>query len=181
MLFSKSIEEPVNGVKRSNPFIDLKYFNVIDGCPPDIMHDFLEGVLVVNFTSMINYLLNNNILKYEEIVKKIETFNYARLDSKNKIPKNIFSNGPNGFKISLTATHCWTLIRIFPLIYGHVLKNDNNYKNFLKLIEIFFLLNDSIYQRFLRKKRKKRIEKEFETDFGLEMIFLAYAIIIIRS
>ena len=56
----------------------------------------LEGVLVVNFTSMINYLLNNNILKYEEIVIKIETFNYARLDSKNKIPKNVFSNGPNG-------------------------------------------------------------------------------------
>lgn len=53
-----------NGVKSDNCFGELESFNVIDGFPPDLMHDFLEGVLVYQFGFMMNSLIKLNISRY---------------------------------------------------------------------------------------------------------------------
>jgi hypothetical protein len=45
----------------------------------------------------------------------------------------------------LTASNFWTLIRIFPLLFGELLKNNIYYKHFLSLVEIFFLLCDTTF------------------------------------
>jgi hypothetical protein len=39
----------------------------------------------------------------------------------------------------------WTLIRIFPIFCGSKLKNNLYYLNFIKLIEIFRILNGDVY------------------------------------
>lgn len=41
--FSQLTKESINGVKSKNCFETLKHFSVVNGFPPDIMHDFLEG------------------------------------------------------------------------------------------------------------------------------------------
>lgn len=141
------LELPQNGVKIDNCFNELLYFNIIDGFPPDLMHDFLEGVLVYNFGFMMNHLNDKNILNFELFEKELNEFKYSRLEKKNTIPKGIFTKfsykTPKGFHLS--ATHFWTLIRIFPLMLGEMLQLNENFLHFLDLCEIFFLLNDSSY------------------------------------
>lgn len=44
---------------------ELKYFNIIDGFPLDLMHDFLEGVLVYNFGMMMKCLIDDQLLSFE--------------------------------------------------------------------------------------------------------------------
>ena len=80
--------------------------------------------------------------------KKLSEFSYSRLDRKNKIPNNIFTkfslNEKRGFHLS--ATHFWTLIRIFPIIFGQKLNGNIYYRHYLDLIEIFFLLNATSFK-----------------------------------
>lgn len=56
------------------------------------------------------------------------------------MPHDLFTDDSikNGFKLS--ASHMWTLIQIFPVMFGDLLKDNKKYKHFTELIEIFRLL-----------------------------------------
>ena len=112
----------------SNCFERLSFFNVINGFPPDLMHDYLEGTLVYNFGFLMNRLIKNNILSFDKFINVLNDFKYERKDKKNKISKNQFTKfaltTPKGFHLS--GTHFWALIRIFLLIFGDLLKNNVN-------------------------------------------------------
>ncbi len=140
-------KDHVNGFKRDTCFKGLKYFHIVDGFPLDIMHDWLEGVLVYAFGDLMNYLVSSKLLSFEKFQTDLNNFTYSRLDAKNKVPTNLFTTHAlatnKGFHLS--ATHFWTLIRIFPIMHGELLCEDIYYKNFLKAIELFFLLNSSAF------------------------------------
>ena len=76
-------------------------------------------------TTLINTLKNLHIFI---------DFEYGRIDGQSKVPYNLFGE-QSSYKIS--ATHMWTLVRIFPKLCGHFLKNCEYYLHFLNLIEIF--------------------------------------------
>jgi len=128
------------GVKSSNCFNTLKHFNVIDGFPPDCMHDFLEGTLPKSFGLLWNILAKKKLTSYAILSEKLNSFKYGRIDKKNKVPA-IFTNRPDDSK-KLSASHFWSFIRILPIIFGEDLKTDDFYNHFIDLIEIFFLIND---------------------------------------
>ena len=54
-----------NGTKNLSCLDQLKYFKSIYGLPPDPMHDVLEGVARVTFSSLINYLKENQHYKID--------------------------------------------------------------------------------------------------------------------
>lgn len=85
-------EKPCRGVKTDSPFNSLQYFKIIESQPPDIMHDFLEGVFVYNFKCMMLKLKEEKILFMDEINEKLIAFQYGRNDKKNQIPSNVFRN-----------------------------------------------------------------------------------------
>lgn len=148
-------------MKADNCFKDLLYFNAIDGCPPDLMHDFLEGVLVYNLGHLMNYLDENKIIKINDFLLELDNFNYSKKDMKNRVPKGLFTEFTlkydKGFHLS--ATHFWTLIKIFPFICGETLRNNRHFKHFLQLINIFFSLNDFEYDEDKIRKIENEIEK----------------------
>lgn len=61
-------------------------FNLIHaGLPPDIMHDVLEGVAVVELKCMLEVLIKGKkILTLPELNRRIQLFPYGYADSKSK-------------------------------------------------------------------------------------------------
>jgi hypothetical protein len=95
----------------------------------------------------------------DEINEKLIAFQYGRNDKKNQIPSNVFQNSSidkNG-SFKLTATHMWLFIRVFPLIFGNRLRNNENYLHFCLLIEIFLNLNGDSYKEEKIKKIEEKI------------------------
>jgi hypothetical protein len=137
----------VNGVIQSSCLSDLKFLEITDALPFDLMHDLLEGNLVTNLSLLMDNLEKNKILKTTKFCADLRTFKYGRHDKDNAVPFDLFTKkrteSIRGFKIS--ATHMWTLIRIFPIMYGNLLKGNRNYLHFVQLIEIFRSLNGEIY------------------------------------
>jgi hypothetical protein len=127
-----------NGVKFYSILNDLKHFNVIDGLPVDHMHDYLEGVVQYTFGCMMQKLNSSKTLNVNSVNKHFKEFKYGKHDSENKIPNDLFHqrniNKPGSFKMS--ASKCWTLLRIFPLIFGETLKDNIYFQNFIKLNEL---------------------------------------------
>lgn len=82
-----------NGVVRNSCLNASKYFNVIDGMAPDIMHDFLEGVLQVSLMVTLKYLIvKKSLFTIQMFNKRLQSFNYGPIDSNNK-PTRIKETG----------------------------------------------------------------------------------------
>jgi hypothetical protein len=145
-----------NGVKFNSILNELNYFNVIDGLPVDHMHDFYEGVVQQTFSHMMKALNSAKLLNINQLNESLKAFKYGKHDKENKVPHELFHqrniNKTNSFKMS--ASKCWTLLRIFPLIYGETLKDNIYYQNFIKLN----VLNRFILQDEFDDKTIKDIE-----------------------
>jgi len=118
----------------------------------------------------MEHLNTLGLLTVTELMSKLNSFKYPRLDSQNKIPKDVFNEHSLGKDkgFSLSATHFWTLVRIFPLIFGKQLQDDPIYNLFLNLLEIFFELNSHSFTEsklvFLENKIESFL-KEFKSFY----------------
>jgi hypothetical protein len=80
----------INGVRRSNAFVKLTHFNMLEGFPPDIMHDFLEGTLVYNFGLIMKHFKSESILPFSQLNIDLNSFKYGRTD-KNRLKPDQFT------------------------------------------------------------------------------------------
>lgn len=84
------------GIVEESILNSCRYFHVVDGLVPDIMHDILEGTLQLTLRHLISYFIRD--MKYftlKDLNKRISSFNYGYADSRNKpseISKNTFSS-----------------------------------------------------------------------------------------
>jgi hypothetical protein len=69
----------------------LTHFNVLNGLPPDIMHDLLEGVIRYNISCLMEYYEEKKIYSAKQLNSDLQAFPYGRIDRINKIPTTIFS------------------------------------------------------------------------------------------
>jgi hypothetical protein len=75
--------------------------------------------------------------------KALKNFEYGKCNLEDgRVPSDLFDlksyKSPSGFKMS--ATHTWTLSRIFPFIFGKRLQLNKYFIHYLDGIKIFFLL-----------------------------------------
>lgn len=75
-----------HGVKKTTTCFDsLKYFQLVRGLPPDVMHDYLEGTLPANFKLLMRELHTLNILKVDALNTSLKEFQYGRILKENKV------------------------------------------------------------------------------------------------
>ena len=74
----------VYGVKARSELNNSRYFHVVDGLPSDIMHDILEGVIPLHLKVMLRKFVQEKILSFDELNKRIHCFGYGPNDYKNK-------------------------------------------------------------------------------------------------
>lgn len=165
---NRSVHE--NGLKNQSCLNELKYFNTINGLPPDIMHDLLEGVIRYNFCILIQHLTDEKKYSPKQLNEDLNSFKYGRIDKQNRMNCDLFTE-KSSYKIS--ATHMWLLLRVFPLMCGEKLKDDVKYKHFIELLHIFRDLNDESYDENKIKKLELDIEnylKNFKKHYPTNRI-----------
>lgn len=106
------IETHVNGIKSTTLFNELKYFDIINNCSADAMHDILEGVGPFFIKEFFKFMIVEKLLSLSEINDRIMSFNYGYLFKKVKpTPINLTF-------VSLSASQCWCLLLHIPFIFS---------------------------------------------------------------
>ena len=124
----------VMGVKKSCLLNSLQYFHTATNFSVDIMHDIFEGVAQFEMKLLLQHL-GHNYTTPAEIHRRIQSFNYGRLEQCNKPPGVNLVEGSND--LSLNATQSWCLLRHLPIIFGDlVCSSDQNWYLLILLLQI---------------------------------------------
>ncbi len=124
------------GLKHNSVFNKLQYFHVSHGLPPDIMHDFLEGIIPYELPLIISSFLQKKLFTLDELNSTLNQWKYGPLDARNKpisFPKDIHKKD----KVIMNAGRMWCLIRMLPLmLYDKVNFDDEHWQLLLLLKDI---------------------------------------------
>jgi len=74
----------IYGVSGPSVFSPLEYFDVIQGFPPDIMHDCMEGVVPAIVSAIIKLLVSAKVITVPHFNKTMMSFPLKGSDCKNK-------------------------------------------------------------------------------------------------
>jgi hypothetical protein len=102
------------GIRFRSMFISGSY-HVVDGLPPDIMHDLLEGVVPFEMALVLRNLIANDCFSLDQLNCIILKWNYGQLDKANK-PVPLAD--PLCDSIKQNAGRMWCLLRLLPLMVG---------------------------------------------------------------
>ena len=127
------------GIKRSSELNKLDDFHVCDNYAPDVMHDFLEGILPLEFKLVMAVLIEEGCFSLQELNERIASFNYGFAEKKNK-PSPIQSShltnpsGSSGQKaVQMKCLACY-----IPLIVGDLIDDLSDvWELFLLLLDIY--------------------------------------------
>ena len=131
-------ELPCFGIRRKSTFISGS-FHVVDGLPPDIMHDLLEGVVPFEMSLVLKYCISKGYFTVEEVNSILASWRYGPLDKANK---PVLLSATFGETIKQNAGRMWCLLRLFPLMVGSRVPDGDKYWQFLlelkDIVELVF-------------------------------------------
>ncbi|XP_036952445.1 uncharacterized protein LOC119018692 isoform X1 [Acanthopagrus latus] len=108
----------VNGVKSECVLSKhLSNFHPVTGFPPDILHDFFEGVIPVELSLCLKELILKGFFSLERLNSLINSFPYKYSDRLNK-PKAISKANFEKGSIGGNGHENWSLLRFLPLLIG---------------------------------------------------------------
>lgn len=116
---SAGISKQTYGVVSEYPFTELNYFDITKTFPPDLMHDFLEGVVPFVITRVIQALHFLHIVSLSQINAELDAFNIGRNDRTNlpqKLPHSVLKQNT----LPGSAAQVWCLFRILPFLIGQL-------------------------------------------------------------
>lgn len=126
------------GVKHKCIWDELKSFKITENIYADIMHD-LVGVADYDMSFIIDYMVQQKKwLSYDELNDLVQSFNYGKQELGNK-PPLILPDAVKKEKLGFSASETICLVRFFPLMVGHKVKNkeDRVWNFFLSLRDLF--------------------------------------------
>ena len=108
-----------HGVKRGCPFSEnLRHFHVVNGFPPDILHDFLEGIVPAELALCLQDFVTKQYISLDSLNKAIKQFPYTFADKADK-PQIIAKIHISKRTIGGNGHENWSLLRLLPLMIGH--------------------------------------------------------------
>lgn len=110
--------QSINGVKKECVLgKHLLFFHPVNGFPPDILHDFFEGVIPVELSLCLKNMIAKRLFTFDSLNDCITSFPYRHTDKVNKphkISKASFDKGSVGGN----GHENWTLLRLLPFMIG---------------------------------------------------------------
>ncbi|RXG59570.1 hypothetical protein Avbf_08495 [Armadillidium vulgare] len=132
---SRDANAKLYGLIGCSPFKDLRYFNIIDGLPFDIAHDWFEGIIPYVLNEFICFAVKSKWFTLKYFNERILNLQYSKPDITNK--PSVMSEDIHNFKVKQTASQAWCLLRVFPFLIGHKVPiNDRKWDTILILIDI---------------------------------------------
>ena len=72
------------GIKHNSILNDPRYFHIVDGLPPDVMHDVLEGILQPELKLLLLHCINNRHFTLELLNQRMKCFSYGPTETSNR-------------------------------------------------------------------------------------------------
>ena len=107
----------VYGIKSNSCLNQLQHFHVVNGLPPDLGHDLLEGFAKDILNIVIFRCLQQNYFTIDDLNNVILSFSYSDIDKKNN-PQVIKTTSFANLNIKQTACEMWNFMRLFPIMVG---------------------------------------------------------------
>ena len=135
-------------IKSRCPLNILQSFHCVNGFPPDLLHDFLEGVVAEDLLSIIKTLSSKawfSIDEYNEALKDFGWFSYETTDKPLGVP-----TARKIVKLKGKAVSQWVHSRNWPLVMKKFIadKDDAVLKLGLKLHEVTERLTATEYHEY---------------------------------
>ena len=165
------------GINVESVFNSSTYFHVVDGLPPDIMHDVLEGALPYEIKLMFAYYFQNGYFNLKEVNKRLQEFNYGT-DSSDKPSSlsaaSLCSSGAHlkqsGIKpavavifinlFNVIASQVWCLARYLPLLIGDLIpEGEDHWQNFLLMFDIVDIIFAPVIDQSLVANLRSKIQE----------------------
>ncbi len=135
----------VDGVKSDCVLNKLTYFHTVTGFPPDVLHDLLEGIVPVELSLCLGKLISDKYFTLEELNTAIQSFPYSFSDKTNR-PQRLTQTFKVNGTIGGNGHENWTLLRLLPLMVGHLVpENNTTWRILLELKDIVELLASSVF------------------------------------
>lgn len=124
------------GIKENCIFNVLPHFHATTNYSVDIMHDLLEGVCHYDMLNILKYfILDVNVFSLDVLNFRMSIFNCKRELSNKLLP--ISKDFATKTKLNMSASEMLNFVRIFPLLVGELIPQDNDvWSFFLVLREI---------------------------------------------
>ena len=104
------------GIKGQCVFGEIPYIATTRLCPPDVMHDFMEGVVPIVICLALQNLIQKLKLNLSDINDAIQNFTYGKADKNNRYGPIISTLNLKKLAIPGTASEKLCLLRMLPLI-----------------------------------------------------------------
>ena len=144
---NSQLSKQTYGVVKQCPFTELEYFDVTRAFPPDLMHDFLEGIVPIVVCKVVTALHLLKIVTLTDINSELGAFNIGKNDRGN-IPPILSPSILKHNKLTGSAAQNWCLFRILPFLIGHYIpEGEIHWDVYLKCREI----GDIILSHSIRK------------------------------
>lgn len=129
------------GVTRKSVLNELLFFHVIGGNVPDVMHDWLEGVLPLIICKLLWHCIRvKKYFTFEMLNHAIQNFNYGHNEVKKK-PSLIDIKHLSKQKLRQSASLLWLLGTLLRMMIGSCIPSDDPvYDCFLHSLEISRLI-----------------------------------------
>jgi hypothetical protein len=123
------------GINRESLLGNLQHYHIIDGIPPDIMHDILEGVLPLTVRLLLSKIcIESKTVTLQELNAKVTEFDYGYTELLSK--PSIIKVQHLQTNLNQNASQMWQLAYMLPLIIGSdVSLNCPYWDNFTVLLE----------------------------------------------
>lgn len=92
-------------------------YHPVTGVPPDILHDFFEGVIPVELCLHLKELIRKGLITFDGLNSHIKLFPYKFSDKVNK-PQQITKASVGKGRISGNGHENWTLLCLLPFLIG---------------------------------------------------------------
>lgn len=114
------------GVLRPSPFTGLECFNPISFFPPDIMHDVLEGLMVVVLKVVLRHIFKQKWLHIRSFNERLAAFKFGSSDADKfgPLPPDFLSKNKS---LSGKAVEKWTFFRLLPFLVADVVPVDDEF------------------------------------------------------
>ena len=166
--------------KRLSPLTQLISYDILRCHPPDIAHDIFEGTGPLTISLVLTTIcLHKKVVALETINKVIKSFSYERVDRTNQ--PRILSVKGNRVVVKQSMSECWTLLRLLPLMIGHLVPNCSEWAILVLYIRILELIvapsimeSELVLLRSLIESFLRRAVSIFGQDITPKMHFMLH-------
>lgn len=130
-----------NGITGNCVFSEIPYVKITQLFPPDLMHDFHEGVVPTIICISILNLIAKSTLRLDAINDAVQQFSYGKCDVKNRYGPILVLKSLKNHSIPGTASEKLCLLRMLPIILAQRFADINlnailGFRLLLKCLEI---------------------------------------------